>query len=361
MTLLLMSLVSSGKYFAIDFKYFFLTVSILFCAFVSVLRYEIGGDYSHYVDEYNSIGQNGASSSYTEIGYSELSYLLYRLGFPAQSIFVISSFVLAAAIFYFVIKSVDTQYWSLFVLLFVILGFYFSSLNILRQYFATAFCIFGFVSLKRNRIFKFVLFVIIGGLFHTIVFVCLLLPLLMYLLKSRMGVIILLFLYIISVILVFVDIRPLVSLIINYIPRWSGYAESSFFVDRNNTAFLKILLPNFIFSMFVLNTVRQSQRNASLKKDIFDIIPINPLFISGMFCYILFQNVFYGVTVGTRLSEVFFALYISFLIDFMSLFNNKVVKSFFSAILVLYGILLTTITIFIMNGNGVVPYNSIML
>lgn len=358
--LLLLSTVTSGSYFSIEIKKVFLFVAVLTCVLVSALRYGIGGDYAHYVDEFNSIGQFGASSSYTEIGYSYLSQALYNFGFSEQSIFVVSSIILGASIYYFIKNNLPENYWGFAVVLFVLFGFFFSSMNVLRQYLATAFCIFGFIFLKNKKIFPFIFFVFFGCMFHTIVLIFAILPLLISMLRSRNAIILLTFLYILSLLTIFVDVRPVVADFITIIPRWSGYVNSTFFTDRNNLALVKIIFPNIVFIVYIfaLTCKRRMINNKDI--DLYSIFPVECYLVAGTFCYTFFQNIFYGVMVGTRLSEVFFMLYIAFIIEMVSTIKNSAVRFFCIGLIVSYGIILTIVTIFMMNGNGVVPYQSIL-
>lgn len=326
---------------------------LLLLVLASAFRYGIGGDYGHYVNMYNVALLQGSKDFYTEPGFNILLMILARTGLPAQSLFIVSSVLLGVGLWHFITRCAEERYWGLAVFLFVSFGFYYSSLNVLRQYMAFSVGLFALTALKDQQMKIFLLLVVIASLFHTAAVFLLLAPLFSLLAKSKYGYGITVVLYIVSLSFLVVDIRPVISMLSVFVERWSGYSDSAYFTDRNASAVLKLVVPNLLMIWYLVSDTRKLPSEGKGADSMWSDIAL-----VGML-YVFMQNAFFGVMVLTRIPEMFGMCFVLWIVGVVSRNKGSSTRFLFELLLYAYGFILTWVTIFQMNGNGVMPYQSI--
>ncbi len=139
-------------------------ICFLFVLFATIRSSRVGLDNGNYIKFYNAC-KNGEYIFNFEIGYSLLNMILAKMGLPINALW----FVIAIFTMYAFKKLIDTyckddQYISY--LLFLSLGLYAQMLGLYRQILALDFCLLGLCSLKRDKYFEFIWFVLMGSMFH---------------------------------------------------------------------------------------------------------------------------------------------------------------------------------------------------
>ena len=149
-------------------------MAILLFFVVSAIRYDVGTDYlNRYDGDYRKIG-NGIDVYNLEIGFKLLIKFCNLITPKSYILFAITSAIIVGFIMYRIIKNSNDP--ILGVLVFFLAGFYFESLNILRQYVAMSIIVFAYpFLLEKKKIPLFVLCTIIAGLLHSSAFVMLVL------------------------------------------------------------------------------------------------------------------------------------------------------------------------------------------
>lgn len=142
---------------------------------VSALRYDVGTDYlRRYNYDYNRISQ-GIDVKNLEIGFKLI--IRFCLLFTQESylLFIVISAITIGSIMYIIIKKSKNPILSLTI--FLLAGFFFDSLNIVRQYLAISLVVLGYPFLLNNnkKILLFIPFVIVAGLMHSTAFIMLIL------------------------------------------------------------------------------------------------------------------------------------------------------------------------------------------
>lgn len=335
-----------------------LLVVVLFSLFVvSGFRYQVGADYQHFVNEFNSINLRGLETSYTEYGFGLLALALGSVGFQAQSVFVIEAALVSLSMYYAIKRIVPSRYWVLAAFLFIVLGFFFASMNIMRQYYAIAFGTIGLVSSSlsaRRKSLKLLLWCVAACLFHSSAVILMIVPVLERISLGKKGRLFLGVVYVASVLFIVFDARQIVAHILPYIERWSGYLDSDFFTKRNYSAALKLLVPNLLLLWYYFG------KKQAFGQDIANPSTLVARMEAGALLYVVTQNAFFGITVLTRLSDYFAICYIWMCIMNISRFGLPSEKFFYTFLLVIYGFILTVGTVFIMGGSGVLPYASVL-
>lgn len=136
---------------------------------VSACRYYVGNDYGEYITIFEKIGQNQKVSS--EFGFNALvravQFLCGKEAF--LPIFALFSFLTV----FFLLKAVyDQSDWFAYgFFLFMASGYYFSSLNTVRYYFALAIALYAAKYIIEKDYARFLLWIILAAFFHKTVLV----------------------------------------------------------------------------------------------------------------------------------------------------------------------------------------------
>ena len=331
--------------------FYWMLITLLFL--VSALRYEVGQDYNHWIDVYNWIMNGDKGGNYVEIGYKYLNILIQSIPLLNEyALFVITSAFIVFGFGYIIYKNVEKKYWFLSIFMFICSGIFFASLNLVRQYIAIVIVSFGIISLKKNNYILFILSVILATLFHTSALIMLGFLAFYLIFRKQTFNKMLICIYVLSLVFMIIDLRQILEWFKFIIPeRWEWYLQSEFLTDRNYSAIVKQLVPNALL-IFVLIK----------RKQIIEMKNENDIYILMLFIDIFITNCFYGVLVLLRLSY-FFDISLMFIIpiifELLHCYDKKIEKLGKISILGYY-IILTIVTIFFMNGHGVMPYQTIL-
>lgn len=158
---------------------------------VSALRVNVGNDYMRYV-EFMHRANIGAYVA-TEWGFNFLTWLIYTVSGFENYLAVFAVFAFFTILFFLAAIRHDSEDFTMSFILFMLLGYYFQSISTVRQYLALAMALYSLrfillpeplsaVSGSRIRSFltskdwpRFLLFVLVGGLFHKSMFLVLIL------------------------------------------------------------------------------------------------------------------------------------------------------------------------------------------
>lgn len=137
----------------------FITLSV-----ISGLRIGVGTDYYLYETIYENIFNLSGDSSHIENGYVLLNKIIYYIFDDSRMLFFITAIITIGLI----IKSINdySNNYKLSIILFVMLGYYHSSFNGIRQYIAIAICMISMRYIKRKDFLKYIILIFISSLFH---------------------------------------------------------------------------------------------------------------------------------------------------------------------------------------------------
>lgn len=141
---------------------------------VSALRYDLGTDYlRRYNFDYHRIA-NGINVKNMEIGFKAIIRLCLLFSQESTVLFIVTSAITIGLIMYTIITR--SKFPILSVLIFFLVGFFFDSLNIVRQYLAISLVVAAYpFLLEKKKYFLYALFVILAGLMHSTAFIMLVL------------------------------------------------------------------------------------------------------------------------------------------------------------------------------------------
>ena len=142
------------------------TLSGLSFFVVSAIRYDVGTDYFYrYAPDYIKMGQ-AVDINNLEIGYKAIVWICLLITKDYVIIFAVTSAIIVGLTFFIIYK--ESPYPALSVLIYFCAGFFFHSLNLMRQYLAISILLFTYRYLIEKKYLYFAIGVIIASLFHSI-------------------------------------------------------------------------------------------------------------------------------------------------------------------------------------------------
>lgn len=136
---------------------------------ISAIRYDVGTDYlKRYTNDYISLAHGGAVDN-LEIGFKLIVYICLIFTKEPYLLFVVTSFIILSLFFQTIYKKSTNVIFS--ILIFFLGGYFFASLNLVRQYMAIAFILLGYQFLmsdnKRKAYIGFLACAIIAFSIHS--------------------------------------------------------------------------------------------------------------------------------------------------------------------------------------------------
>lgn len=132
---------------------------------VSGLRFEVGTDYLVYLRDNHIIGSVFAGKSYDT---EPLYRLIVQIGYlfnSKQLIFFLTSLLFSVFIFCFIYS--QSQDWVLSVVLLMLTGVFNTSMNLMRQMVAVAICMYASKYALKKDFTRYLIFVVIASLIHS--------------------------------------------------------------------------------------------------------------------------------------------------------------------------------------------------
>lgn len=309
---------------------------------ISAIRYDVGTDYMYrYVPSYNLI-KNGFDVESLEYAFKLLIKFCTMISSNYQMLFIITSFIILIPIFY--IMSKKSKCMELSILIFFLGGFFFQSMNILRQYIAIACLLLGYNFIVEKKYVKFLFFYILAISFHTASIVAIVFLFINSKKEIKVPIIIL------TAIIIFVFKAPIAQVIRSIISmtRFSGYLGTSYdAVDISYFNFIKQLVI-YISLAYLFYINKENSRKDKLSVFLLNVQGMAIIFYSLSSIISLFTRVYFFFSIFQIISVPLFITY-----------TNKKNNFYFYIFLVL--ILYSTFFVnsnVLRNDNEVVPYHS---
>jgi hypothetical protein len=153
-----------------SYKYgFMILVSLLFL--LAIFRnITVGRDYLYYSEIFQTIGVHNLSDPVTHSILSKQEYGWYFMNkvFSLYGNFFIYVLCYYFLMYYLIFKTVYiASPWPVFsIFLYFFCGYYFTSYNAMRQVMAVSFFFFSLRYIEKGNFYKYILLLLIGGLFH---------------------------------------------------------------------------------------------------------------------------------------------------------------------------------------------------
>lgn len=152
----------SGTIVTVKLRHLLGALSFLPLFLVSALRYNVGGDYIGYERIFKNVTEG--VDIYAEPGFGLLNRLVAWYSDNIQWVYALSAAITLLLLFRTVFRESASPVLSLY--LFVTMGYFFSSFNILRQFIAVAIVFAAFPYLRERRFLPYLLAVAAAMTFH---------------------------------------------------------------------------------------------------------------------------------------------------------------------------------------------------
>ena len=314
----------------------------------------VGNDSKNYLDLFNLI-RNGADLEVWSERY-EWGYLLFNkiLGLFFSNQYAI--FFVSALFIYFiswrVIKKLSYKHW-LSVFLFLTLGLYSNSVNVIRLTMAYVVCLVAYNELEKKKYLKVIILVIFATLFHTsaIVFIVVLLCNKLNM-KKR-----LLFLWGGATVILFLLFNNILASVLNYRETYNTYVTNDIYF---NSGYLATGL-NIVFWVLILLVIYILYRNGNFRSEA-DICIEETTYWEKICIYglIMISLYIFGFKMNLmdRVAGYFRCLMIIFIPNAMTEIENKRTRGIVEGSLVLLMVMFFVIPlIFRPEWTGIYPYS----
>lgn len=149
-------------------------IAVLPLLIISAIRYNVGTDYDkRYVQDYINLS-NGIDVPNLEIGFKAIDYICLLFTKETFLLFIVTSIIILSIIFEVIYKKSTNKVLSIVIFFFG--GYFFGTLNLVRQYIAVVLIMLGYQFLtsenKKKAYIGFIICAILAFLMHSSSIIC---------------------------------------------------------------------------------------------------------------------------------------------------------------------------------------------
>lgn len=260
-------------------------VVLLLIIVVAAIRYYVGADYESYYKLYNNITQFSIQQIWENnsvIAFNLLMYFTKKVIQFDYGIFLTTSVIIYPIIYIFMLKKSENPIQSL--MLFFTLGFFNTTLNIIKQAIAMSIMLIATDNLNQKRIIRFVLLALLATLFHeTAIIIAILLIIIKNIRPSQ------------KMLLVSIIIGIILLLLFTYLPNILHYIpfieteKSSVYFSNQNLGYNSTMLAKIGVAGYLIFNVIITYIIISNKEEIINQNKDNQLYINMLLVAIPFN------------------------------------------------------------------------
>lgn len=321
----------------------YIIFSILPIILLSGFRYDVGTDYMfRYFPDFKSI-ENGIIPYNLELGYLTIVKLCLFISNNFQILMIVTAIFIYGIIYYLIYKKSLSP--ELSVLVFFLGGFYFDSLNIVRQYMAIALLLLCFYSVAEDKLKYSIIYLALAMTLHNtaFIFVLIYIP---YILKYNIK-------YIKTILCLGLIATPICKPIMRVLlsgTRFIVYFEGtlSYYTQGDLQTILCIInIAVLIIYMYVVygNRAIQEQKITILYVYAQSIAVIMNIFTGFMFIAFRFTYMF-------SILQVFALPYLLSYVE-----DDRLRKQIMSVLILIYGLSMLYLAVHV-GTNEVIPYKA---
>lgn len=317
----------------------FILISFTILFIVSAFRGDFATDYKAYINFFNFVKQSTILEMVSSRGWQEIGYVFFNVFIASISqseiaIMIVTTLITLLLFYTRFVK--DSVYIWLSILMFVSVGSYYTSFNMMRQMLAIAIVFAGMGFLYKNKLLKFIIVVIIASSIHISAIVMIPLGLVLKVFKPSVKNIMF---FISGTIISSIFVKYIVAFIMKFV--YFSYAlEGAYGMEPIN---FKIVIVPISISVFALI---YSSRSINLNDN------KHRIWFNAVLFYLLFAILSLQIKNFNRLADYF----LPFLYLLVPLEISKLKKSDKLFYLLLIPLLLTIYVYFAFKGGGFDPY-----
>lgn len=334
-------------------KKIYLIISFFILITIACIRdNNVGVDTEQYVRNYkviSSLDFSELSSLRYELGFSYLCKILSNFSENPQILIIVTSIFINISVLRFIYKNSDNVLLS--TILYVIMNFYFSYMNIMRQAIAVSIILWAYEYLKKRRYIPFIILVILATMFHFSAILAIIFIVLKELKFNKKFIYIMLILSLLS----FCFGRQFFIFLCKLSPRLNDYLAGEFSGSNYFGALIEAIIYIIIFFVGIF-IIKKEDEEIFMDKSNKENLLIG---IVGLTCILLVLVM--KVSIFNRFSPYFSIFTIIWIPNILSKIKRRE-----NRMLMTITILLLLITYFIVimlfrpEWYGTVPYSSIL-
>jgi hypothetical protein len=340
---------------------FFIFITFMVFFILSAFRSEnIGNDTFRYIYLFervvNEVGLSHFATGY-ESGYIYLNKIISLISPKPQTFLIITSAIIMTGFAFFIYKKSNNVFLSVF--LFYTLGFFGSSLNILRQYIAILLILLAYEYIRKRKPLASIVLILLASQFHATAIIGLLLLLIPYIRFNYKTII----LFISFSGLIYLAFGNVINFIFTISPKYNVYLGSAYFEGGIRLASILnfcIILMIFALGLFINNNnptkkyfnngKGEDKKDRSLISDEYAMQYLMLFSVCITFISLKFNLI-------ERLSEYFFIFSIIYLPNILSKIRDKNLYRISVYLVAVFSfIYITVIFIFRPEWNRIFPY-----
>lgn len=243
-------ILNKKEYRMIPMFIFYVTSFILLLVISGFRGSDVGTDTSMYVRAFNLMKNSQSLSLYKdrfEIGYRIFNLAIAKY-FSSASVLLFMSSLLILVLIFWIFKKRSYYMWCS-IIIYILLMMYYNSMCLMRQYIAISISCIAIYFLSEKKNMKFIFFVLLSSTFHSSAIIVLILYPLSKIELTRYNRYLIVAITI--VFLLFFD--KLLNYLIYFIPKYSTYINSKYYLENQLAAILKagVWISIYIFKDYV--------------------------------------------------------------------------------------------------------------
>lgn len=305
----------------------------------------VGTDTNTYLDLYNQIGNTPVGELnriWTEYGYNIWNKLIYSISKSEQVFLILTGIFILGSGIYFIYKNSLNKLYSLF--LYIAFMFFFSSMNIMRQFIALGIVFIALEFLYKEKNKLFFITIIIAAIFHETAII----NLIFYFIRNRK------FIYkkmliVSGILFVLIKIR-IIDLIVSF-TSFDGYMKTKLY-GKGSWIHFMMYLAILVFIIGVIEMIKR-EKFLGIIKTKFDMR--ENIILWGVFFSVIMQLCATQIQLFSRLAMYYMPFVIIAIPNTLELIEDRKIKRILYIVITIASILYMGLYIY-KGGQGVIPY-----
>lgn len=300
------------------YEKYFIFIALGSLIFTSGFRYKVGTDYMAYYKGY-IVSKTESIFEAKDVGFALLNKILNYVSSNPQMIFFVTSIIINVCVVIFLYK--NSNKFSLSIYFYITTFTYYSSMNGVRQFVATAIIALAYNHIAERRFFKYLLYVLIASTIHSSALI--MIPI--YFLVNQNVISIKNIYVILGSVITFIFFTPVFTWVVNNFERYSEYKDYLFNEGQgvNILRILVLLVPVIVMIIYI-------KRAKIIYGREIEII-INLCLIGSLFMIIAYKHMFIA-----RFCIYFEFYYLLLLPRLCNMFDKKSNRIITSVVMVMY-------------------------
>lgn len=350
--LLLFSRLSENKYNGKIKQKGFIFLALFIIVVIAGLRWNVGTDFRMYNSLFHQYKNNFVFNMKIEPIFKLFCFIPGMIFEKSTMTFILIAIYTYFLVFLFCKK--NCKYYDLAFFLFISMGFFFNSLNIVRQWMAIPSILLTYNYLAEKNYFRAFIFFILGYFCHYTVII--LLPFLFFINvikteKTRLGIIVI-------AILSYIFSGNIMIILQNLIINISFLSKYYYYFSKVNSMNASLIIPAICLIVYAYYLILLKINSKKIHFDSIKFEKLN-IYINVLTFAFLFTLLGTKIDVFERMQHFFYPIIIVIIPLVLEMLDNKTNKKIITILILFFGLAFFTNTM-LNNGGEVIPYQTVI-